>query len=407
MWLNTYNGLPLCRYAELEGMERAYEGILTRPSGVGIHLIGGQMEMNWKELPSPIPHELLNIAMSTRVQEEHDAAMAVLNRAIDAGMLTISSINPSYQLRFLTVNGAEPSSDDFANMLSKLQIGDDDAANIKSIDYWAQKPAAIDALIASGTLAEQTVTGDYQKFAGIHDFVQRNYEHHEGETLAQRNAVDDNIALLNKDLVLYTLSKRPYTIARIKKQLDFFGQLNAYRAACTANQTALQDAVDAAAAALQARDKKRSDILLYSEYVAKMMMFELIRHKVGRGYIVQDEKYWPDGKVLYNPGNEASLEMRNNCRDILLVKYLEEQEMDGDKELLHHLLDSRMEALGDDEASWPAMKAICEKLKGGWQTFINRLRASDKTFEKEEREWLISVYGQMIMAMDGIIGELG
>ncbi len=407
MWLNTYNGLPLCRYAMLANMEKTYENILTQPSGTGIHLIGGKAAMEWKDLPSPIPHELLNIAMSSRVKAEHDKAMDVLNRAMETGMLTISRINSSYDLRFLTANGAEPSSDDFDVMLKNLKAGDDDAANVEKIDYWAKKPQDIGALIASGALSQQTVNGDYKKFAGIHGFIQSDYVHQEGETQERRKRVDDNIALLNKDLVLYTLSKRPYTVARIEKQLAFFDKLNAYRADCAAKQAALQEKADAAAAALQARDKKRSDILTYSEDVAKMIMFELIRYKMGKGYIVQDEEYWPDGKELYKPGNEVALEMRTNCRDILLVRYLQEQEMDGDKELLHQLVASRMEALGEDEASWPAMKARCEKLKGDWQTSIRKLRASDKTFERDEREWLISVYDQMIMAMDEMIGELG
>ena len=231
-WINSYIGLPLCRYAGLKRMEASYEGIMNSPLGMGIHLVGGQAALEWKDLPSPIPHELLNIAMPPRVQNEHDKALDVLNRAIDAGMLTISRTEPSYELRLLTVNGAEPSSYDFKCMLDTLKAGDDDAANVERLDYWAKKFDAIDALIASGTLSQQTVAGDYKKFAGVHGFTQRDYEHQPDETQAQRDAVDGNIALLNKDLVLYTLSKRPYTIAWIERQMDFFGKLNDYRMAC-------------------------------------------------------------------------------------------------------------------------------------------------------------------------------
>ena len=231
-WINSYIGLPLCRYADLEGMEASYERAMNGPSGMGIHLVGGDMPINWKDLPSPIPHELLKIAMSPRLVEKHNEAMAALNGAIDAGMLTISRTEPSYELRFLTVNGAEPSSYDFDNMLNKLKAGDDDAANAERLDYWAKKPDAIDALIVNAALPRQTVAGEYKKFAGAHDFTAYDYEHQPDESQAKRNAVDNNIALLNKDLVLYTLSKQPYTIARIERQLDFFGKLNDYRMAC-------------------------------------------------------------------------------------------------------------------------------------------------------------------------------
>ncbi len=401
MWLNTYNGLPLCRYADLETMEEAYEGILTQPSGVGIHLIGGQAAMNWKDLPSPIPHELLDIDMSPRLRKEHDEAMDVLNGAIAAGMLTISRINSSYDLHFLTVNGVEPSSDDFANMLNKLKVGDDDAANAESIAYWAQKPAAIDALITSGTLSQQTVTGDYKKFAGIHGFVQRDYEHQPGETQVQRDAVDGNIALLNKDLVLYTLSKRPYTIARIKKQLDFFGQLNAYRAACAAKQAALQNQANAVAAQQQAEVTRRNAVVRYSQDVANMMMLEIITFKPFFDYIAKDDQYWPTEHTIYSTQN-ADLDKRRECPEILLVEHLNDQPTDiGDRYILSLILQNRMAAIQADQTQWPQLNVVCKKLMNNWQSRVNMLNAS-VAFSVEDRNWFISVYQQMINTVAAI-----
>ena len=401
MWLNTHNGLPLCRYAGLAKMEASYEGTVNQPSGAGIHLIGGQAMMKWKDLPSPIPHELLNIGMSPRVQKEHNEAMDVLNRAIDAGMLTISGINPTYKLRFLTVNGAEPSSDDFANMLSELQIGDTDKTNAADINYWAQKPAAIAALIASGTLSQQTVTGDYKKFAGIHGFVQRDYDHQPGETQERRKVVDDNIALLNKDLVLYTLSKRPYTIARIKKQMDFFGQLNAYQEACAAKQTALQDQANAAAAQQQAQAARRNAVVNYSQDVANMMMLEIITFVPFFNYIAKDDQYWPTEHTIYSTQN-ADLDKRRECPEVLLVEHLNDQPTDiGDRYILDLILKNRMTAIQADQTQWPQLNAVCMKLMNEWQRRVNTLNAS-VAFSVEDRKWFISVYQKMINTVAAI-----
>ena len=401
MWLNTYNGLPLCRYAMLANMEKTYENILTQPSGTGIHLIGGKAAMEWKDLPSPIPHELLNIAMSSRVKAEHDKAMDVLNRAMGAGMLTISRINPSYDLRFLTANGAEPSSDDFANMLSMLQAGDTDKTNAADINFWAQKPAAIAALIASGTLSQQTVTGDYKKFAGIHGFVQSAYTHQPGQTQAQIDAVNNNIALLNKDLVLYTLSKRPYTIARIKKQLDFFGQLNAYQAACAAKQTALQNQANAVAAQQQAEVTRRNAVVQYSQNVANMMMLEIITFKPFFDYIAKDDQYWPTEHTIYSTQN-ADLDKRRECPEVLLVEHLNAQPTNiGDRFILNLILQNRMTAIQADQTQWPQLNVVCKKLMNDWQRRVDMLNAS-VAFSVEDRNWFISVYRQMINTVAAI-----
>ena len=399
MWLNTYNGLPLCRYANLEKMEKTYEEGVEQTAG--IHLIGGRAAMKWKDLPSPIPHELLNIAMSPRLMKEHNEAMDVLNRALDAGMLTISRIEPSYELRFLTVNGAEPSSDDFANMLSKLQIGDTDKTNAANINYWAQKPAAINALIASGMLSKQTVTGKYEKFAGVHGFDTSDYEHQPGETQERRKVVDDNIALLNKDLVLYTLSKRPYTIARIKKQLDFFGQLNAYRAACAAKQTALQNQANAAAAQQQAAVARRNAVVQYSQNVANMMMLGIITFQPFFDYIAKDDQYWPAEHTIYSTQN-ADLDKRRECPEVLLVEHLNDQPTNiGDRFILNLILQNRMTAIQADQTQWPQLNVVCKKLMNDWQSRVNMLNAS-VAFSVEDRNWFISVYQKMINTVAAI-----
>ncbi len=95
-WLNTYNCLPLYRYANLSDLETAYERALANNTAMGIHLVRTQqgessLRNDWSQLPSPIPHLLLGYKPSDRLKHADDQVSNMLEEALKTKFATLIS----------------------------------------------------------------------------------------------------------------------------------------------------------------------------------------------------------------------------------------------------------------------------------------------------------------------------
>jgi hypothetical protein len=95
-WLNTFNCLPMYRYADLTDLESNYERALEEDSALGIHLVRSQSEQStmrndWSVLPSPIPHVLLGAKLSKRQAQIAQSAKQLLSDAIRSQFAVLSS----------------------------------------------------------------------------------------------------------------------------------------------------------------------------------------------------------------------------------------------------------------------------------------------------------------------------
>ncbi len=108
-WLNTFNCVPMYRYADLSDLEGNYEAALEDDSARGIHLvrIQGQkasLRNDWSILPSPIPHLLLGKALSKRQTQLSQSVKTLLSDALQSkfAVLTKEPTNELLAVRILT-----------------------------------------------------------------------------------------------------------------------------------------------------------------------------------------------------------------------------------------------------------------------------------------------------------------
>lgn len=397
-WLQTMNGLPLCRYAELERFEREYEARVAN-GDKGLHLEGVDTgaRMNWQRLPSPLPHKLMGVPVPAHEAEVMNEAAELLKKAIEYGMLDIDKVDKKYTLRILqTASHHVPSEDDFADMMTALKAGDGQDGVQENAEYWQGQIAKADALRNSGASEGEMVDGAYEKFAPVRHFTTDDYQQRAGMTREEQARVAANIALLIEDLVIFTLSRRPYTVMQIKRQLGFFEEINAYKAECQKKLNAISGA-----------SAVRMEATAYAPKVAMLMMYKLVTYKLGKGYIFQDSEYHPEGITLFKPGSDVSPETVKYARDVLLVEYLNSLEEYGDKELMHELLEQRENSLEDlSEAELLAMKERCQELAAKWQKSVKELRANARLFSKKDLDYYCDVYSAMEMTVSTRADEI-
>ncbi len=397
-WLQTMNGLPLCRYSMLERFESEYEARLA-DGDKGLHLEGVDTgaRMNWQRLPSPLPHKLMGVDVPAHEAEMTGKAVEVLKKAIEYGMLDINKTQKNYTLHMLQTESHHiPSVDDFADMMTALKAGDTQEGVQENAEYWQGQIAKADALRNGGASEGETVGGAYEKFAPVRHFTTNDYQQRAGMTRAEQERIAANVAKLIEDLVIFTLSRRPYTIMQIERQLGFFEEINAYKAECQKKLNAISGATAV-----------RTEVSTYAPQVAMMMMYELVSYKLGKGYIFQDEEYHPEGIALFKPGTEVPQPVVRYARDVLLVEYLNDMEEYGDKELLHELLEQRennLENLSEEELL--AMKVRCQEMSARWQRSIKDLKANARLFAKKDLDYYCDVYAAMEMTVSSRADEI-
>ena len=111
--LNTYDGLPLYMYSQMQDLEQAYAARLPDPAqSKGLHLVwdgerDSDVTTNWSKLPSPRPFYYFNATGSVADVQDFEAAQQLVERALACGMLTIddSTPKPSYTLRIKYTEG--------------------------------------------------------------------------------------------------------------------------------------------------------------------------------------------------------------------------------------------------------------------------------------------------------------
>lgn len=397
-WLQTMNGLPLCRYSMLDRFETEYEARLAS-GDKGLHLEGTDTgaRMNWQCLPSPLPHALMGTTAPAHEAEVQADATTALRKAMEYGMLEINKTNKEYTLHMLqTAEHHMPSVDDFADMMDKLRENDAKDEVQESAEYWQGQISKADSLRSSGNVSTETVGGAYEKFAPARHFTTDDYQKRAGMTREEQARVAANIALLIEDLVIFTLSRRPYTVMQIKRQLGFFEEINAYKAECQKKLNAISGA-----------SAVRMEATAYAPKVAMLMMYKLVTYKLGKGYIFQDSEYHPEGIALFKPGSDVSPETVKYARDVLLVEYLNSLEEYGDKELMHELLEQRENSLEDlSEAELLAMKERCQELAAKWQKSVKELRANARLFSKKDLDYYCDVYSAMEMTVSTRADEI-
>lgn len=397
-WLQTMNGLPLCRYSMLERFESEYEARLA-DGDRGLHLEGVDTgaRMDWQRLPSPLPHTLMGAAVPSHEAEVQADAVAVLRRAMEYGMLEINKTNKEYTLHMLqTAEHHMPSLDDFADMMAQLKAGDTQEGVLENADYWQGQINKADSLRSSGKATTETVGGAFEKFAPNRHFITDDYQMRVGMTREEQARVAANIALLIEDLVIFTLSRRPYTVMQIKRQLGFFEEINAYKAECQQKLKVISGATAV-----------RTEVAAYAPKVAMLMMYQLIAYKLGKGYIFQDAEYHPEGIALFKPGSEVAPEVVKYARDVLLVEYLNSLDEYGDKELMHELLDQRENSLEDlTEQELLDMKKRCQDLAVKWQKSMKELRANARLFSRKDLDYYCDVYSAMEMTVSTRADEI-
>ena len=111
----AWDGLPIYRYSLIGALEKKYEEVLQSPNAIGTHLVwngdpAAPYTMNWTKLPSPNPYYLFDPhnGGSSRSRNQYEEAKALVERALDAGQLTVdmTTENPVYTLRVFYADAA-------------------------------------------------------------------------------------------------------------------------------------------------------------------------------------------------------------------------------------------------------------------------------------------------------------
>ncbi len=111
--LNTYDGMPIYMYSQMEDLEMAYADRLTVSSqSKGLHLVwNGDLDsdvtINWTKLPAPRPFYYFGPSGSPADMKKFEDAQKLAQRAIDCGMLTINDDmpKPTYTVRLKYTDG--------------------------------------------------------------------------------------------------------------------------------------------------------------------------------------------------------------------------------------------------------------------------------------------------------------
>ena len=149
-WLNTYNCLPLYRYARLGQLEKTYDTALAEKEAKGVHLVykysanARSIEKDWSRLPSPVPHKLLVRPYPAGVMGQQEELADTLRIALESGAAT------------LTKNGTR-------EVLSVRLRRDGDA--VETVEHFK---AAVDAIVhdASATAEQKLHSLDELMAAG-------------------------------------------------------------------------------------------------------------------------------------------------------------------------------------------------------------------------------------------------
>lgn len=240
MWINTLNGLPLCRYNKLQELEDTYND-RTRANNTivlrGFHLVMKNLHaplgQNWSLLPSPIPTVMMRQNISVAQRDAARAVDARLHHAVEKGVLALDRESlRTYTLRYLmTRDGRHPVEPDMVSELVAQVQGDATLTPELRI-------ARFEEYLATARAQSYTAQGDRTKLYQYLGLPLNAWKQETNMSNAQLAAAQEADFCLFEELVFVTLGRQPMTMETIEKQAAHFARV---REAMDVNQRAVDE----------------------------------------------------------------------------------------------------------------------------------------------------------------------